>query len=97
MRGCVSILWHSLRKEGLSRPDVVAGKWKWSRPEVGEMFPGGDVEVVFPLVVELLKASGFKCETRPTMGPTDAEQSAPSTGAASLSAPSPTAVLPSTT
>ena len=60
LRAVSRILWTSLRKEGLSREDLVARKWKLKPQEVGMMFDARHGPIIRAAVTDLLIASGFE-------------------------------------
>ena len=104
-RAIRTFLWCSLRKEGLTRAQVKAREWRWTREEVGEMFLMGDfvpdekdqpkaLPKAALVITEVLRNSGISVGY-PLAGATPRPPEAP-TGSPS-SAPASPAASPLTT
>ena len=84
----ISFLWHSLRKEGLTKDSIRKREWSVTEQDVGEMFVIGDVTKIMDVLFSILAISGLET-AQPVVGarPPPAAQ----TGEASSVPPSPAA------
>ena len=84
-------LWHSLRKEGLSRAQIRAKTWAMTADDVADMFIVGDVGKVGEIVVGILRNSGLVAGASDGRPPVAAAGVTASTGSEPSPVPSPAA------
>lgn len=86
LRGVTRILWVAMRKEGLSREDVVARKWRMKPAEVGMLFDVRHGPMIRAAVTDILVASGYERKPQ-SSGGRPPEGASEQTGAPSSKSP----------